>query len=380
MGSRGRLLLFLTTVLYLVLTPKANPLPVDPNPGPLAPLPAPGNIQDVVNVNEFVTVALPSRVLQRPGVGGQYNIRYSVNAIRSTSNDVLRSIPVPANDLRAALQAAVNDGAKHSPSEMQTSFVSSANGLSVIMNTYEARSDRPPFNWQDVSSVASVLLKSSPGGASSANSFVGVVVNPEGKSIVDFAVIPTFVHVHSKGSRSLVAVAPPTKYAERSLDTPSKLQNRATYLIHNTALSLEYDTGSHGVNGLVLRMLIIYAMDMVLLDVPDQTYTTVIASPLGPVQPNEGHVVFSLRAVNSQRISRQDALTITSAIGAVVTTYVQWNRFPGTPYRSIVGRVLNNDGIGIAYWSVGEPLGSVAECGTVIVAQPDGSRALGCLA
>jgi len=380
MGSRGRLLLFLTTVLYLVLTPKADPLPVDPNPGPLAPLPAPGNIQNVVNVNEFVTVALPSRVLQRPGIGGQYNIRYSVNAIRSTSNDVLMSIPIPASDLRAALQAAIDDGAKHSPSEVQTSFVSSANGLSVIINTYEARSDRPPFNWQDVSSVASVLLKASPGGASTANSYVGVVVNPDGKSIADFAVIPTFVHVHSKGSRSLVAGNSSTNNLRPSLDTPSKLPKRATYLIHNTGLSLEYDTGAHGITGVVLRMLIIYALDMVLLDIPGQTYTTVIASPLGPVRPHEGHVVFSFRAVNGQRILHQDVVAILTALRDVVTTYVQWNRFPGTPYRSVVGRVLNNAGIAIAYWSVGELLGSVAECGTVLVAQPDGSHSLGCLA
>ncbi len=380
MGSRGRLLIFLTTVFLLVLTAKANPLPAGPDSAPFSLLPAPGNIQSAVNVNDFVTVALPSRVLQRPGIGGQYHIRYSTNAIRSASNDVLMSIPVPANDQRAALQAAINDGAKHSPSEMQTSFVSSANSLSVIMNSYEARTDRQPFNWQDVSSVASVLLKASPGGTSNANSFVGVVVDPEGKSIVDFVVIPTFVNVHSQGSRSIIAGGPFTNNLRHNLDTPSKLQKRILYLIADTTLTLEYGSGTHDVNGIVLRTLIVYALDMILMEPHTQSYNNVVSNPLGPVLAWEGHVVFSLRALNSQRIPREDMLKILTAIRDVVTAYVEWNMFPRTRYRSVVGRVLNNAGNPIARWSVGELLGSLDECGTVLVAHPDGTHGVGCLA
>lgn len=380
MGSRRGLLFLISTVFFLLLTTKANPVPFNPSPASIAPLPAPGTIQNAVNVNEFLTVPLPSRILQRPNGGPQYSIRYSVNAIRSTSNGILMSIALPANDLRAALQAAIDNGAKHSPSEMQTSFVSSANSLSVIINSYEAKSNRPPFNWQDVSSVAAVLLKASPGGASDVNSFVGVVVNPEGNSIVDFAVIPTFVHIHSKGSRSLIPVRPSTNNPRHNLDTLRRLQKRVSYHIDGTGFSLEYDTGPHDVNGFVLRMLIIYALDMLLLDTPSRAYTTVVSSPLGPVIARDGHVVFSLRAMNSQRISRLDILTIMSAIRDVVSTYVQRNRYPGLPYKSLVGQVLNNAGVAIAHWSVGELLGSVDECGMVLVTQPDGSHGLGCLA
>lgn len=380
MGSFGCSLIVLTTVFFFALTAKANPFPVDSNPAPDAPLPAPGNIQNIVNVNDFITVPLPSRVLQRPNTGGQYSIRYSVNAIRSTSNAVLMSLMVPANDLRAALQAAINDGAKHSPSEKQTYFESSASGLSVIMISYEARPDRAPFNWQDVSSIASVLLKAVPGGGNTANSFVGVVVNPEGMSIVDIAVIPSFAHVRSKGSRSLAVTDSPTSRTSHDADTPSKLQKRASYPVHDTGLTLEYLKGVNQVTGIVLRTLIIYALDMVVMDIPGRAYISIVNNPLGPVAAHEGHVVFSLRAVNSQRIPQRDAVAIITAIRDVVTTYVEWNRFPGTQYRSVVGRVLNSAGVAIAHWSVGELLGSMDECGTILVAHPDGSHSIGCLA
>ena len=380
MGSLSRILMVLTTVFFLLLTAETNPVPINPNPGPDAPLPAPQNIQSEVNVNEVVTVALPSRLLQRPNTGGQYSIRYSVNAIQSTSNDYLMAIPVSAVDLRAALQAAINDGTKHSPSEMQTSFQSTANGLSVIMNSYEPKSNRPPFNWQDVSSIASVLLKASPGGVSTANCFVGVVINPEGKSIVDIAVLPSLIHIQRKALRSVAALDSSTSHPRHNVDTPSRLQKRVLYPVRGTVLTLDYETGAHSITGVALRMLIDYALDLVVLDVPGRAYYRILSSPLGPILAGEGHVIFSLRAVNSQPIAQSDVVAILTAIRAVVTTYTQWNRFPGTPYRSVVGRVSNNAGVVIAHWSVGEPMGSAGECGTVVVLQPDGSHGLGCLA
>ncbi|MCJ1364390.1 hypothetical protein MMC16_003500 [Acarospora aff. strigata] len=372
---------FLEILVLLSLTAKASQSRDDPMMiEPAAPLPGPWQLRNLVDLAEIVTVPLPSRTSGRQITGGLFNVRYSRKAIKSTLGNTLISIPVRADDLRETLQTAIANARTHSPSETQTYFVSTAKGLSVIVKSIIAAPDRDAFNWQDFSSVASVLLKATPEGDKITDSFVGVVVNSEGKSIVDVAVIPAFGHVHSNKIRSLPDSALSITDPKLNMDSPSRLEKRVTYPIPGTALTMQSSVGMSRVNALALRLLVLYAIDMVMMNDSDESYSTITATLTDRISTRYGQAAFSVRALNGQKISLLDMMAIILEMHDLVGLYLTTNENPAGLYRALVGKVLKADGMAIAHWSIGEPMGSPTECGLVVVQHPDESQVLGCLA
>ncbi len=156
----------LFAILLIALGVEANTSPVNLTTIAEDALLGSIDMSNVVNQSQVVTVqfthALSNASSRRSVFARQsslYSLTYSRRAMNFTSNLTVFVLPVPASDLRGTLETAINHAGKHSASELQSNFISSASNLSVIMNSINKTVDENSFNWQDFSSVASILLR-----------------------------------------------------------------------------------------------------------------------------------------------------------------------------------------------------------------------------
>ncbi|KAI9671883.1 MAG: hypothetical protein M1817_003428 [Caeruleum heppii] len=315
----------------------------------------------------------------------QYKLRYSRLSINSTTNDKLWAITTAPDALRDTLVQAIDEATTHSRHDLTNCFVSSASNLSLIMKPVDQNQTRDPFNWQDFSSVASILLKAMDGDSGNATtSFVGVVLDPTGRSIVDVAVIPTFVRVAGNGTvmDGTSDILSPNTHLPRNddQDQAHTIHKRARRLIEGTPYVLMIHRGVGTLQALALNMLAKYVLDMIAMDFfPDPAgYSAISTNHL-----NDGHsslpgdAVFNFQVVGPN-LSHDEMFAILHEIRSTISLYT-WGGDATATFSALKGQVLTTAGIIVARWSFGRGPAFLNSCGRILVENPDGTTAWGCL-
>ena len=250
-----------------------------------------------------------------------------------------------------------------------SSFRSSWNGLTFVVNAIASTPGNPTFNWAAYADVAKILLDNTWTTGDEANaSWVGVIKNATGAFIADMAIIPELVVVHGG----------PTPSPSPKLKT--RLAKRDTYTIHGTSYRLVVARGTIRLAGLAK-----YVVDSVLLEPAFEGYTAILTND--QFREFDGPNVFSIVSHGGAVIDYNDMLDIVRTIYAVVDTYSSRNRLAGGGRRALVrnlqGQVIGAAGTFIATWSIGrvppQQFAAASICPSVLVTQPDSDFALGCV-
>ena len=346
------------------------------------PLPADIPSEPAVNSANILSASLSDSLFKLHGPvtsrkvsrDSQYTISFSQHAITTSSGKTLYSIPVHPSDVRSLLQHAIQFGNAQDVNAFTSSFKSSANGLTLIMNAIASSPGKPTFNWAAYADVARILLDNTKTtGNEASGSWVGVVKNPSGVFVAELGIIPELIVVPGAPQQS-----PPPKPA-------SRLIKRDTYAIPGTSYRLVVAKGDQHLPGRTLAILAKYVLDSVVLDPIFEGYRALLTND--QFHDVWGSNAFSLVASAGLVIDYNEMLDIARAIFALVDTYSSRTTAVGHRYRAIVrnlqGQIIGATGALIATWSIGgvppHQLAAAAVCPTVVVAQPDGSMALGCV-
>ena len=140
-----------------------------------------------------------------------YTMSFSPESVATSSGNALYARPVHNSDLRNLLQNAVTFGRSQDSTSFMPSFNTSLNGLELIMNAIASTPGKPTFNWLAYADTAQILLdQTAPAEIDLVNSFVGVVKNPEGALVAQFAIIPQVVVVPDGADPTPSPPSPPT--------------------------------------------------------------------------------------------------------------------------------------------------------------------------
>lgn len=346
------------------------------------PLPADIPLETAVNSANILSASMPDSLFQvhdsKPfrgfSKGSQYTVSYSQDAITTSTGKTLYSIPVHTSDLRNLLQHANQFSRTQDVNAFLPSFRFSANGLTLIMNAIASTPGNPTFNWAAYADVAKILADNTKTtGNEVIGSWVGIVKNPSGAFVAEMGIIPELVVVPGTPKRS-----PPRKLKPR-------INKRDTYIIQGTSYKLVVTKGDITVPGQMLANLAKYVLDVVLFEPESHGYTALLTNDQG--RDFWGPDAFSLIARGRVVLDHDEMLDIVRAIYSVVDTYTTRRTSAGrgrrTNVRNLRGQVLGSTGVVIAIWSIGAvpppQLAAASVCPPVIVVQPDGSRALGCV-
>ncbi len=389
MGLLKSVQALLISLLLLTVTVRAQdspPAPEDPLPTTLS--------TEVVDTSKIISVEFPKaissklRFAKRQDVSGKYILNYSQTSIATTGGDVIFGIPVQASSMRAALQQAIETAATFTPTDLTNIFVSSAAGLTVVMKSTAKNPDASSFNWQDYSSVASILLAETPTTDGIVNSFVGVVVGPDGIRFVDVAVVPQFVI--DRGNTGAISTTPPpppaTGNEPKNDNLPRRLHKRVQVAVPGTAYRIHYSVGTARVAGTLLLTLTRYAGNMVVMNFnPFEALNTVITDGTQEIITEaarglaEGATVFRITTLPGIFIDGGEMVYIMRVISGIVRSYVGQND-QDRSLRTLRGYITTAASeAAIAYWSVGEAFqhfdGNPARCTAYGDTAPSG----GCL-
>lgn len=351
---------------------------------------------NVVNQSEIVTVqfthALSDASSHRSVLARQsslYSLTYSRRAMKFTSNLTVFALPVPASDLRVTLDTAINNAGKHSASELQSNFISSASNLSVIMNSINKTVDGDSFNWQDFSSIASILLHAVTLHPNLNRTFVGMVKDSSGNPVVEVAVLPEYVIVGNDGEPSPLNMDPSSSSSAATAKmAPSHLPKRviphAQSRISGTTFTTTITLTPGRVHVMFLRTLMATAINMVAMDPGRHTYSAMVTESFANVVQNfmanaSGRINFSLRTENIVRLRNYEMLAILDTIYQLVDADMYAAAQAATPsFWSWSGQIIDQLGAVIAQWSLGEPNQALG-CSSFTATQADGSVIYGCL-
>jgi len=385
----------LFAILLIALGVEANTSPVNLTTIAEDALLGSIDMSNVVNQSQVVTVqfthALSNASSRRSVFARQsslYSLTYSRRAMNFTSNLTVFALPVPASDLRGTLETAINHAGKHSASELQSNLISSASNLSVIMNSINKTVDENSFNWQDFSSVASILLRAVTQHPNLNRTLVGIVNDPSGNPVVQVAILPEYVIVGNDGKPSLLNMDPSLSSAATANTTPSHLpkrviptaQTRISGTTYTTTFALTLGTAP----GVFLRTLMASAINMVAMDPRRRTYSALVTESFAYmvqtfVASTNTRTNFSLRTENIVRLRHHEMLAILNTIYRLVDADVLATAQNLNPrFWSWSGQVIDQAGLVIANWSLGEPNQALG-CSSFTATQADGSLIYGCL-
>ncbi|KAI9669529.1 MAG: hypothetical protein M1817_004648 [Caeruleum heppii] len=329
------------------------------------------------------SVAFPAHTIEsakRQLNPAQYVFRYSRVAIKSTRNETLYALPVKADAVRGVLRTAIATGKTHGPAELSSRFWVSASNLSVIMQSRDEMPGLQSFSWADFLTIAAIMTQATAVGNNFTGSFVGVVIDPDGRPVVDVAILPAVVRV-SYNSTDSNSDAVASGSAGRG-DGGNKLRQREliTFPIKGTSYDLSLSYNQKRVMQQALVLLAQYVVDLVQLDYDSDNYAAIETSRLTSSSAEIfGDATFSLRTLTG-RLSRDETLAILKTVLRLVNYHTRLHEDPTRLLHALSGRVLNDSGVSIAQWSIGEAAGSIANCAQMLVEHPDGSFAVGCLA
>lgn len=353
------------------------------------------DMPDVVNQSEVVTVPFPHALSnassRHPLFARQsnlYSVTYSRRALNFSSNLTVFALPVPASDVRSTLETAINHAGEHSASELQSHFISSASNLSVIMNSINETVDDNSFNWQDFSSVASILLRAVTQHPNLNRTLVGIVKDPSGNPIVQVAILPEYVVIGSDGKPSLLNMDPSLSSTTTAETAPSDLPKRARapdrVRIPGTTYTTNFALTPGTAHGVFLRTIMAWAINMVTLDPGRKTrYSAMVAESFAHtvqavVAGANMRTNFTFRCADIVRLRHHELLAVLERIYYLVDIQVRSTALaPNPELWSWSGEIFDQLGNVIARWTLGEPNRELG-CST-LTAQQDGSAIHGCL-
>ena len=307
-----------------------------------------------------------------------------------SSNATVYGLSVCASDLHDTLQTAINNAAQHSAAELQSSFISSASNLSVIMNPINKTVDERSFNWRDFSSVASILLNAVEQHPDVYCTFFGVVKDPSGTPVVEVVIVPEYVTYDHDGKPSPPNMDPLTSSSTPTIEKlPASLPKRVPLPRVVPILGTNYHKAITATAGVLhttfLRTLMASAINMVAMNPnPQRSYTTMITESFGymfqsPAVNVDGRINFSFRTEPEYQIRHHEILAIPTMIYRTVYTYVYMDNQNRTiPSWSFTEQLLDSNGFIVQRWSLGE-ISQNLWCTFMTTRQSNGSVVYECL-
>ncbi|KAI9670524.1 MAG: hypothetical protein M1817_004391 [Caeruleum heppii] len=343
--------------------------------------------------NNLFQLRQPSTEKRQVGNLETFRLTYSQEPITVSEDLVVQGIEAFTSNMQALLQDAIQIGDRQPQDQYMTSFNTSMNNLTFILEVTKARQADATFNWEAFSKVAGIVLdqgvnNSTQTGEGVSKSWFGVVTDNTGALFGEMAIIPEIIVEEDRSipiptPRSSAPSAAPTTLATKTSSAPAssdtssssplstlpraRLAKRVTTVTipaaaGQPALAMEVSRTVTRVSATLLFDLIINAINSISFErrLEYSSFTMLDYLP-GRYGPNHFHIA----TFDGHNIPRQLFLHMLRGIRHVVAGYTRQGQ--GRSLReSLRGVILDAAGEAIVEWALGEPAPPILPCQTLI--------------
>ncbi|KAI9670859.1 MAG: hypothetical protein M1817_003744 [Caeruleum heppii] len=290
----------------------------------------------------------------------QYHFRYSHEAIKTSANFTMYAIAAPPDVVREVLDHAIEVAEGADQTEFRTTFNSSTQDLTLIVNAIGSTPKRPTFNWLAYAVVGRMLLNDTATGTDNRTaSWVGVVTGPGGKVMAEMAIVPNLVIAPSGDEAGTAG-----NDRDDGLKIRSVKRELRYWPIADTPFNLVYERRPNvPVHGQWLVNIMIEAIAAVGTEIEVPTYceyfTRAVPFPLFDGLHGGAHQhTLSFRTTRHLGFGRRRRLTprlMIAVVRAIHQLALAYREEYGANAYGIQGRIEDARGRTLARWTLGGP-------------------------